>query len=108
MGSEMCIRDSSFWYAGVGEAPDATITDLTGGDGRSRCVGIANSISTLISEIKVLRQQRDDIINLTNYNKIKDKKTEKELQNWGANNVRSEQEKRKTANSEIISIINTL
>ena len=98
----------SFWYAGVGEAPDATITDLTGSDGATRCVAIASSITTLISEIKVLRQQRDDIINLTNYNKIKDKKTEKELQNWGANNVRSEQEKRKTANSEVISIINTL
>lgn len=98
----------SFWYAGVGVAPDATNTSLTGSDGRSRCVGIANSISTLISEIKVLRQQRDNIINLTNYNKIKDKKMEKELQNWGANNVRSEQEKRKTANSEVISIINTL
>ena len=98
----------SFWYAGVGEEPDATITDLTGSDGADRCVAIASSITTLISEIKVLRQQRDDIINLTNYNKIKDKKTEKELQNWGANNVRSEQEKRKTANSEVISIINTL
>ena len=98
----------SWWYAGVGVAPDATNTLLTGTAGRNRCVGIANSISALISEIKVLRQQRDDIINLTNYNKIKDKKMEKELQNWGANNVRSEQEKRKTANSEVISIINNL
>ena len=100
--------NTSWWYAGVGVAPDATQTDLTGIDGRNKCVGIANSISTLISEIKVLRQQRDDIINLTNYNKIKDKKMEKELQNWGASNVRAEQEKRKTANSEVISIINNL
>lgn len=102
----------SWWYAGVGvgtaDGGDAVLTDMTGDVGRSRCVGIANSISTLISEIKVLRQQRDDIINLTNYNKIKDKKMEKELQNWGANNVRAEQTKRKTVNSEVISIINTL
>lgn len=98
----------SWWYAGVGEEPDATQTDLTGNDGRDRCVAIASSITTLISEIKVLRQQRDDIINLTNYNKIKEKKMEKELQNWGASNVRSEQEKRKTANSEVISIINNM
>ena len=100
--------NTSWWYAGVGVAPDATDTSKTGSDGAIRCVAIASSITTLISEIKVLRQQRDDIINLTNYNKIKDKKMEKELQNWGANNVRSEQEKRKTANSEVISIINNL
>lgn len=102
----------SWWYAGVGVGPDdggdATDTSKTGSNGAERCVQIANEISALISEIKVLRQQRDNIINLTNYNKIKDKKTEKELQNWGANNVRSEQEKRKTANSEVISIINNL
>ena len=37
---------------------------------------------------------------MTDFNKVKDKKMEKELQNWGANNVRSEQTKRKTSNSE--------
>ena len=102
------INFYSWWYAGVGVAPDATNTSLTGSAGRNRCVAIASSITTLISEIQTLRTQRDNIVNMTDFNKVKDKKMEKELQNWGANNVRSEQTKRKTSNSSIISIINTL
>ena len=95
-------------YAGVGVAPDATDTSKTGSDGEERCVAIGASITSIIAEIVTLRTQRDNIVNMTQFSKIKDKKMEKELQNWGANNVRSEQEKRKTVNSEVISIINTL
>ena len=99
-------------YAGVGVGPidggDATITDLTGSDGEEKCVAIGASITSIIAEIVTLRTQRDNIVSMSDFNKIKDKKMEKELQNWGANNVRSEQEKRKTVNSEVISIINTL
>ena len=95
-------------YAGVGVAPEATDTSKTGSDGANRCVAIGASITTIIAEIVTLRTQRDNIVSMSDFNKIKDKKMEKELQNWGANNVRSEQEKRKTVNSEVISIINTL
>ena len=95
-------------YAGVGVPPDATDTSLTGSAGRSRCVAIGASITSIIAEIVTLRTQRDNVVNMTDFNKVKDKKMEKELQNWGANNVRSEQTKRKTSNSSIISIINTL
>ena len=95
-------------YSGVGVAPDATDTSLTGTAGENRCVSIGASITSIIAEIVTLRTQRDNIVSMSDFNKIKDKKMEKELQNWGANNVRSEQEKRKTVNSEVISIINTL
>ena len=95
-------------YAGVGVAPDATDTSKTGSNGANRCVAIGASITSIIAEIVTLRTQRDNTVNMTDFNKVKDKKMEKELQNWGANNVRSEQTKRKTSNSSIISIINTL
>ena len=95
-------------YAGVGVAPEATDTSKTGSNGANRCVAIGASITSIIAEIVTLRTQRDNVVNMTDFNKVKDKKMEKELQNWGANNVRSEQTKRKTSNSSIISIINTL
>lgn len=95
-------------YSGVGVAPDATDTSLTGTAGENRCVAIGASITSIIAEIVTLRTQRDNIVSMSDFNKIKDKKMEKELQNWGANNIKAEQEKRKTANSEVISIINTL
>ena len=95
-------------YSGVGVAPDATDTSLTGTAGENRCIAIGASITSIIAEIVTLRTQRDNIISMSDFNKIKDKKMEKELQNWGANNVKAEQEKRKTANSDVISIINTL
>ena len=95
-------------YAGVGVAPEATDTSKTGSDGANTCVAIGASITSIIAEIVTLRTQRDGIVNMSNFNKVKDKKMEKELQNWGANNVRAEQTKRKTSNSEVISIINTL
>jgi hypothetical protein len=95
-------------YSGVGVAPEATDTSLTGTAGENRCIAIGASITSIIAEIVTLRTQRDNIISMSDFNKIKDKKMEKELQNWGANNVKAEQEKRKTANSDVISIINTL
>jgi len=95
-------------YAGVGVAPDATDTSLTGKDGRDRCVAIASSISTLISEIQSLRSQRDAAVNRTNLNTIKEKKMEKELQHWGAENVRVKQTQRKTSNSSVISAVNSM
>ena len=98
----------SWWYAGVGVAPDATQTNLTGKDGRDRCVAIANEISTLISEIQTLRSQRDAAINRANLNTIKEKKMEKELQHWGAENVRVKQTQRKTSNSSVISAVNSM
>lgn len=100
--------NTSWWYAGVGVAPDASLTDLTGIDGRNRCVEIANEVSTLISEIQTLRTQRDAAVNRTNLNTVKDKKMNKELQDWGAENVRAKQTQRKTSNSSVISAVNSM
>ena len=95
-------------YSGVGVGPEATQTDLTGSNGANRCVAIGASITNIIAEIQALRTQRDNIISMSDLNKIKEKKMEKELMDWGANNVRAEQEKRKTSNAEVISILNSL
>jgi len=95
-------------YAGVGVVPGATDTSLTGTAGENRCVAIASSISTLISEIQTLRSQRDVAVNRTNLNTIKDKKMNKELQDWGAENVKAKQTQRKTLNSSVISAVNSM
>jgi hypothetical protein len=95
-------------YAGVGVAPEAIDTSLIGTDGADRCVAIASSISTIISEIKVLRQQRDVAVNRVNLNIIKDKKMNKELQNWGIENIKAKQNQRKTSNSSAISAVNDM
>jgi len=100
--------NTSWWYAGVGVAPDATDTSKTGSVGQNRCVEIANEVSTLISEIQTLRSQRDAAVNRTNLNTIKDKKMNKELQDWGAENVRAKQTQRKTSNSSVISAVNSM
>ena len=100
--------NTSWWYAGVGVAPDATNTSLTGTDGQNRCVAIASSISTLISEIKSLRSQRESAVNRSGLNDVKEKKMEKELQDWGSENVKSKQTQRKTSNSSLISTINSM
>jgi hypothetical protein len=100
--------NTSWWYAGVGVAPDATNTSLTGTAGENRCVAIASSISTLISEIQTLRSQRDAAINRANINIVKDKKMNKELQNWGAENVKAKQTQRKTSNSSAISAVKSM
>ena len=95
-------------YAGVGVAPYATNTSLTGTAGANKCVAIANSISTLSSEITSLRTQRDAAVNRSNLNKVKEKKMEKELQNWGSNNVKSKQTQRKTSNADVISAVDAM
>lgn len=95
-------------YPGVGVAPEATDTSLTGSAGETRCVEIANEISILISEIQTLRSQRDAAVNRTNLNTIKDKKMNKELQNWGAENVKAKQTQRKTSNAQVISAVNNM
>ena len=95
-------------YAGVGVAPDATNTELTLELGEVRCVAIANSISTLVSEIASLRTQRDAAVNLLNLNKVKDKKMEKELQIWGVENVKSKQTQRRTSNTDVISAMDAM
>ena len=74
----------------------------------SRCVQIANEIDTLITEIQTLRSQRESAVSRSNLNTIKDKKSEKELQNWGANNVKSKQQQRTTSNASVISAFNNL
>ena len=95
-------------YAGVGVAPYATNTSLTGTACANKCVAIANSISTLSSEITSLRTQRDAAVNRSNLNKVKEKKMEKELQNWGSNNVKSKQTQRKTSNADVISAVDAM
>ena len=74
----------------------------------SRCVQIANEIDTLITDIQTLRSQRESAVSRSNLNTIKDKKSEKELQNWGANNVKSKQQQRTTSNASVISAFNNL
>ena len=71
-------------------------------------MAIASSISTLISEIQTLRSQRDASINRANINTVKDKKMNKELQNWGAENVKAKQTQRKTSNSSVISAVESM
>lgn len=95
-------------YAGVGVAPEATITDLTGSAGDSRCISIASSISSLLSQIDTLRTQRELVINRNNLNSVKSVKSEKELQTWGTKNLNRRIESRKSKNSSAISAIQNL
>jgi len=95
-------------YGGVGVAPEATNTSLTGTDGGNRCIAIRTEIDTLISDVQTLRTQRDAAVNRANLNKVKEKKMEKELQNWGSNNVKSKQTQRKTSNADVISAVDAM
>ena len=95
-------------YAGVGTAPYATDTSLTGTAGQNRCVAIASSITSLLSQIDTLRAQREAAVSRTNLNSIKSSKKEKELQNWGSKNLRKKVEARKTKNSSAISAVNNI
>jgi|TARA_B100000085_G_scaffold69912_1_gene62624 hypothetical protein len=109
VGSAGTIYD--YYYAGVGESPDASNTSLTGSAGASRCVEIINQINTLASEINTLRSERDAAVgggDRADLNVVKEKKMEKELQNWGANNVRAKQTQRKTSNNSVITAVNNL
>ena len=97
-------------YAGAGVAPDATDTSTPseGGTVAARCVAIGVSITNIIDEIVTLRTQRDAAVDMSNLNKVKDKKMEKELQNWGAENVRKKETQRKTSNADVISAVDAL
>ena len=95
-------------YAGVGVAPDATLTNITGAAGQSVCVSIASSIASLESQIAALRIQRDAAVSRSDLNSIKSVKKEKELQNWGAKNIRQQVTNRKTKNSGTLSAVTNL
>lgn len=95
-------------YAGVGVAPDATLTNITGAAGQSVCVSIASSIASLESQIAALRIQRDAAVSRSDLNSIKGVKKEKELQNWGAKNTRQQVTNRKTKNSGTLSAVTNL
>jgi len=88
-----------FAYAGAGVAPEATDTTMTA----ARCVGIANSISTVYDEIIELRKQRDSL--RSDLNTIKKKKMEKELASWGMNRIESEITTRSSTFSSVISSV---
>ena len=98
------------YYPGAGVAPPATDTSTPpeGVTVAARCVAIGQSITNIITEIQTLRTQRDAAVNMLNLNKVKDKKMEKELQNWGAENVRKKQTQRQTSNADAISAVDAL
>jgi len=98
------------YYPGAGVAPPATDTSTPPGGVTvgQRCVAIGASITTIISEILTLRTQRDAAVSISNLNKVKEKKMEKELQNWGAENVRKKQTQRKTSNADVISAMDNI
>ena len=103
------ISTTATWnwtYDGVGVSPGATNTTLTGTAGADRCIAIANSITSLQSQIVSIRAQRDAL--RSNLNIVKTKKTEKDLQNWGINNHKRQVEDRTTANNSIITAIQSL
>ena len=93
-------------YDGVGVSPGATNTTLTGTTGADRCITIANSITTLQSQIVAIRAQRDAL--RSDLNIVKTKKTEKDLQNWGINNHKRQINDRTTSNNSIITAIQNL
>lgn len=95
-------------YAGVGVAPDASLTNITGAAGQSVCVSIASSIASLESQIASLRSQRDAAVSRSDLNSVKGVKKEKELQNWGAKNTRQQVTNRKTKNSGTLSAVTNL
>jgi len=74
--------------------------------GSLTCAQIKTQIDSLYTDINVLRNEIGTLRG--NLNIVKNKKSEKELQNWGSNNIKSEQEKRKTSNTGVISSVNNL
>ena len=95
-------------YAGVVVAPDASDISLIGVDGQNHCVSIASSIASLEAQITSLRAQRDAAVSRSDLNSVKNKKREKELQNWGAKNTRKKVEDQKTKNSATVSAVTNL
>jgi hypothetical protein len=100
------IATWNWTYDGVGVSPGATNTTLTGTAGADRCIAIANSITSLQSQIVTIRAQRDVL--RSDLNIIKNKKLEKDLQNWGIKNHKHQVEERKTSNNSIIVAIQNL
>lgn len=94
--------NTGYWYAGAGVAPDASDTNVTD----AQCVGIANSITAIYTEIIELRKERDSLRG--SLNGVKDKKKEKELGHWGYQNMKNEVNVRKTSNASAISAIEKL
>jgi len=72
------------------------------------CVSIANSITTLLSEIDALRAQRDAAVNRTDLNSVKTTKTEKEFQDWGNKNLHQQIAARKTKNSAAVAAVQNI
>ncbi|MFZ9353918.1 MAG: hypothetical protein ACO25L_03790 [Candidatus Nanopelagicales bacterium] len=72
------------------------------------CVSIANSITTLLSEIDALRAQRDAAVNRTDLNSVKTTKTEKEFQDWGNKNLHQQIAARKTKYSTAIAAVQNI
>jgi len=85
--------------------PDVVGND-TPAQSATRCVGIANSINTLYSEIIDLRRERDSY--RKNLNVLKKNKVEKELSHWGYQNTKNEVNVRKTKNKSLIAAIKQL
>lgn len=103
------INTIAIWnwtYPGVGVAPYATDTSLTGTSGADRCVEIANTITSKQNQIASIRAQRDALRG--DLNIVKNKKMEKDLQNWGIKNHKNQVEERKTANNVTINAIQNL
>jgi hypothetical protein len=87
------------YYAGAGVAPYASDTGVTA----TRCVAIANSISSIYSEILSLRVQRDSL--RTDLNTIKQNKSEKEVSAWGMYRTYNEVQDRQTRNISAIAAV---
>ena len=83
-----------------GLTPPQTWTHQYSGATISNCVGIANSIDSIYSEIIQLRIDRDSL--RADLNIVKEKKRDKELGHWGYQNMKGEVATRQTSNRNII------
>jgi len=93
-------------YNAVGVSSYTVVGNDTPEQSADRCVGIANSINTLYSEIIDLRRERDSY--RKNLNVLKKNKVEKELSHWGYQNTKNEVNVRKTKNKSLIAAIKQL
>ncbi len=83
-----------------GLTPPQTWTHQYSGATIGNCVGIANSIDSIYSEIIQLRIDRDSL--RADLNVVKEKKRDKELGHWGYQNMKGEVATRQTSNKNII------
>ena len=86
-----------------GLTPPQTWTHQYSGATIGNCVGIANSIDSIYTEIIDLRIERDSL--RADLNIVKEKKMNKELGHWGYQNMKDEVRSRKTSNSSSIRAI---